>query len=70
VPAPEAEAKPKRTRRKKAEGAPEAAAPQPVAIEKAPEPAAAPTEEEAVAEAANDQPARKGWWQRTITGRF
>jgi ribonuclease E len=71
VPAPEAEAKPKRTRRKKAEAAAEeAAAPQPVAIEKAPEPQPAPAEETAPAEAANDQPARKGWWQRTITGKF
>ena len=67
----EAEAKPKRTRRKKAEPAaqvaPEAPA-EPVALEKAPEPQAEPAD--AVPAAANDQPARKGWWQRTITDRF
>ena len=41
-----------------------------LAIEKAPEPQPAPAEETTPAEAANDQPARKGWWQRTITGKF
>ncbi|MBA2919270.1 Rne/Rng family ribonuclease [Sphingomonas sp. MAH-20] len=67
----EAEAKPKRTRRKKAETAPvaEAPAPQPVAIEAAPAAETAPAAREP-AEPANDQPARKGWWQRTITGKF
>ncbi|HEU4969392.1 ribonuclease E/G [Sphingomonas sp.] len=68
APAPEAEAKPKRTRRKKAEAATEeAAAPQPAAVETAPEPSPAAAEP---AEAANDQLPRKGWWQRTITGKF
>jgi ribonuclease E len=71
APEPEAEAKPKRTRRKKVEVAPaEAVELEPVGIEEAPEPQLATVEEEAPAEAANDQPARKGWWQRTITGRF
>ncbi|GAO39589.1 hypothetical protein SCH01S_35_00240 [Sphingomonas changbaiensis NBRC 104936] len=71
-PAPEAEAKPKRTRRKKADAAPaeEPGTAEPVAIETAPEPQAAPAVETVPAEAANDQPARKGWWQRTITGKF
>ncbi|MFD1610924.1 ribonuclease E/G [Sphingomonas tabacisoli] len=65
---PEAEAKPKRTRRKKADATPaeETPAAAPVALEKPAEPVAAPEP----VEAANDQPARKGWWQRTITGKF
>jgi ribonuclease E len=66
-PAPDAEAKPKRTRRKAAEAAPAgSAAPTPIATEKAAE----PVDDETAPDAANDQPARKGWWQRTITGKF
>jgi ribonuclease E len=64
-PEPVAEAKPKRTRRKKADAV--------AAVEETPEPATATVEttpEPVPAEAANDQPARKGWWQRTITGKF
>jgi ribonuclease E len=61
VPAPEADAKPKRTRRKKADTAPE---------EEAATAASAGPATETMPEAANDQPARKGWWQRTITDRF
>lgn len=65
---PEAEAKPKRTRRRKADATPaeETPAAAPVALEKPAEPVAVP----GPVEAANDQPARKGWWQRTITGKF
>jgi len=78
APEAEAEAKPKRTRRKKAEPVADEAAPaageEPVASEPEPQvkvepqPVAAPVAEEP--KAANDQPARKGWWQRTITGKF
>ena len=69
--------KPKRTRRKKADAAAEPAPePEPVAaaepelpIAPAPEPAA-PAEAVEPAPPANDQPVRKGWWQRTIAGRL
>jgi ribonuclease E len=80
--APVAEAKPKRTRRKKAE--PAAVADEAAALVAASEPEAAletadasagpgeaePGDDAQPGEAANDQPTRKGWWQRTITGRF
>jgi ribonuclease E len=73
--APEGEAKPKRTRRKKAEPAVATEAAAIVAASVPETPAAEPeaataTDEAEPAEAANDQPTRKGWWQRTITGRF
>ena len=74
--------KPRRSRRRKADAetgdatAPEAAA-QPAPAAAAPVEAAGPAEtpaedgaEAGTPEAANDQPPRKGWWQRTITGRF
>jgi ribonuclease E len=70
--APEAaaEAKPKRTRRKKTDAAPAETAAEPVTVELAKEPEPEP---EPAPDAANDQPAqpaRKGWWQRTIAGRL
>ncbi len=72
APAPEAEteAKPKRTRRKKADVAPAEVAAEPAPVELAKEPE---SESEPAPDAANDQPAqpaRKGWWQRTIAGRL
>jgi ribonuclease E len=68
-PVAEAETKPKRTRRKKADASAEAEA-APVADEAAPAPVLETAAAEPVPAPANDQPARKGWWQRTITGKF
>jgi ribonuclease E len=65
----EVEAKPKRTRRKKADAPAEAEA-APELSEAEPAPVFEAANAETVPAPANDQPTRKGWWQRTITGKF
>jgi len=71
--------KPRRTRRRKADAEAEAPAAEPAPVAAAPALAEAAAEPAAVddgapdpatPEAANDERPRKGWWQRTITGRF
>jgi len=60
----EAAAKPKRAPRRKAAATPEAAAPQLVPTENLD--GAAPADEAASGESADDRPRRGGWWQRTF----